>query len=102
LERIEYIVWIDSAAAHEQRWYDREVLETSEPLGYCYTCGFLIGETDEHLTFAHTVCEAEVGPYITIPKVAIRSRLLLGEETEAAPPADHHRPCSCDSGDGGA
>lgn len=93
MERIEHVVWIDSAAGHDQRWYDRAELELDEPLGYCYTCGFLVGETDEHVTIAHTICEAEISPFITIPKVAIIKRLLLGEDSNEATPA---RTCDCD------
>ena len=66
-----HIVWVDSASFKEGTWTDKEDLKDLVP-EETQAIGFVVAESDDHLTIASHVSEHEVGGEIAIPKCAIK------------------------------
>lgn len=75
--KIIYVEWVDSS--HNTGWQTAEAALKEDHLLDCKTVGFLIKETDDHLTVAQSsaVDPDQVDGVLTIPKVAITKRKYL-------------------------
>ncbi len=73
--KIAKIEWLDSkAASHEWEYYAD--LEELKPV-ICSTFGFIIKETKDYVTIAHTTSENQVLGRITIPRGCIKSQRIF-------------------------
>lgn len=72
-----YVEWVDSS--HSSGWVAAEDAIKLAGDFKCRTVGFLLVETDEHLTVVQTHTEdvKQVDGVMTIPKVAITKRKYL-------------------------
>ena len=65
------IEWVDSKGITDQ-WEYRDEIETIPP-SICWSVGFLVEETDQHMTIAQSVSETQVMGRTTIPRCSITS-----------------------------
>lgn len=72
------IEWLDSKGITNQWEYWDEI--QSMPPSQCWSVGFLIEETDHHLTIAQGVSETQVMGRTTIPRRSVTSFSYLVSE----------------------
>lgn len=66
-----HIAWVDSASFGEGTWTDKNDLKDLTPAA-TQAIGFVVAESDDHITIASHVSDHEVGGEIAIPKCAIK------------------------------
>ena len=74
-QRIVKIEWLDSKAAPHE-WEYRDDLGLLEPV-ICTTSGFILNETKDYVTVAHTISENQILGRITIPRRCIKKQRNL-------------------------
>lgn len=75
------IEWIDSCCERTPGWMDAEDVKELEPL-ICYTAGYVLRFTDDHIIVCSTLGGDGVLGHIAIPKVAIRKVWIIKHEKE--------------------
>lgn len=74
-QKIIIIKWLDSKAAPHE-WEYRDDLGTLEPVT-CTTLGFIVKETKDYITIAHTISDNQVLGRITIPRGCIKNKTSI-------------------------
>lgn len=84
-QEIVLLEWWDSAVTSGVAWQNLKAEQKRHRKGKketCWTAGFVLYEDEDVISVAASIHKEEVGPYITIPKVAIISRTGFSEEIE--------------------
>ena len=68
--KLVYVQWMDSCGLNNGVWKSRDDAEEMEPL-VIDSVGYVLKETEEHITIASHVCEHQVSGEMSIPKSAI-------------------------------
>ena len=76
-QRIVKIEWLDSKAAPHE-WEYRDDLGSLAPVS-CITVGFILEQTKDYVTVAHTISENQILGRLTIPRISIKNRPLAGK-----------------------
>ena len=69
-----YLEWLDAYSADPWQSFDN-AKKSCEELCVCYTIGWLLEETEEHITICHTRNDEQVTGCLHIPKRGIVKRV---------------------------
>ena len=86
-----HVEWVDSATECSNPWYDRDetvkaFAEMTDDDMVVQTCGFVLYENEYIMVMTCSYHAGECGPYVIIPKSAIRTSKLLHTVVQAAAP----------------